>query len=86
MGHALVSSVLSVSHVHSENSVVVVVVSVLIQIKIVGTVPVDHEFLLFSVAEPEPVEPKLFCDLEPEPELKINFYKHFLQSVWRMLG
>ena len=36
-----------------------------------------------SVAEPEPVEPKLFWDLEPEP--KINFNKHFLQSVWRML-
>ena len=36
-----------------------------------------------SVAEPEPVEPKLFWDLEPEP--KINFHKHFLQSVWRML-
>ena len=30
-----------------------------------------------SVAEP--VEPKLFWDLEPEP--KINFNKHFLQSV-----
>ena len=26
-----------------------------------------------SVAEPEPVEPKLFWDLEPEPEPKINF-------------
>ena len=39
--------------------------------------------LYTSVAEPEPVEPKLFWDLEPEP--KINFYKHFLQSVWRML-
>ena len=36
-----------------------------------------------SVAEPEPVEPKLFWDLEPEP--KINFNKHFLLSVWRML-
>ena len=36
-----------------------------------------------SVAEPEPVEPKLFWDQEPEP--KINFNKHFLQSVWRML-
>ena len=38
---------------------------------------------LSSVAEPEPVEPKLFRDLEPEP--KINFNKHFLQSVWRLL-
>ena len=37
-----------------------------------------------SVAEPEPVEPKLFGDLEPEPEINLN--KHFLQSVWRMLG
>ena len=36
-----------------------------------------------GVAEPEPVELKLFWDLEPEP--KINFNKHFLQSVWRML-
>ena len=33
-----------------------------------------------SVAEPEPEEPKLFWDLEPEPEPKINFNKHFLQS------
>ena len=40
--------------------------------------------ILSSVAEPEPVKPKLFWDLEPEP--KINFNKHFLQSVWRMLG
>ena len=39
-----------------------------------------------SVAEPEPVEPKLFWDLEPEPEPKINCNKHFLQSVLRMLG
>ena len=31
--------------------------------------------LEFSVAEPEPVEPKLFGDLEPE--LKINLNKHF---------
>ena len=40
---------------------------------------------LSSVAEPEPdpVEPKLFEDLEPEP--KINLSKHFLQSVWRIL-
>ena len=42
-----------------------------------------------SVAEPEPVELKLFWDLEMKPELelepKINFNKHFLQSVWRML-
>ena len=33
-----------------------------------------------SVAEPEPVEPKLFWDLEPEPKIQ-----HFLQSVGRML-
>ena len=32
----------------------------------------------------EPVEPKLFEDLEPEPEPKINLKKHFLQSVWTM--
>ena len=32
-----------------------------------------------SVAEPEPVEPKLFGDLEPEPKIYLN--KHFLQSV-----
>ena len=38
-----------------------------------------------SIADPEPGEPKLFWDLEPEPEPKINFNKHFLQSVWRML-
>ena len=25
-----------------------------------------------SVAEPEPVEPKLFRDLEPEPEINLN--------------
>ena len=37
-----------------------------------------------SVAETEPVEPKLCGDLEPEP--KINLNKHFLPSVWRMLG
>ena len=37
-----------------------------------------------SVVEPEPVKPKLFEDLEPEP--KINLNKHFQQSVWRMLG
>ena len=37
-----------------------------------------------SVAEPEPVEPKLLGDLGPEP--KINLNKHFLTSVWRMLG
>ena len=36
---------------------------------------------LTSVAEP--VEPRLFCDLEPEPE--INFSKHFLQSVLMLL-
>ena len=41
-------------------------------------------YTLPSVAEPEPVEPKLIGDLEPEP--KINLNKHFLQSVWRMLG
>ena len=34
---------------------------------------------LSIVAEPEPVEPKLFGDREPEP--KINLKKHFLQSV-----
>ena len=39
--------------------------------------------IFHSVAEPEPVEPKVFWDLELEP--KINFNKHFLQSVWRML-
>ena len=33
-----------------------------------------------SVAEPEPVEPKLFGDLEPEQKIGLN--KHFLQSVW----
>ena len=38
--------------------------------------------VISSVAEP--VEPKLFEDLEPEP--KINLDKYFLQSVWRMLG
>ena len=46
--------------------------------------------LLFfsSVAEPEPepLELKLFWDLVPEPEPTINFKKHFLQSVLRMLG
>ena len=42
-----------------------------------------HQVGETSVAEPEPVEPKLFWDLEPEP--KINFNEHFLQSVWRML-
>ena len=31
-----------------------------------------------SVAEPEPVEPKLFWDLEPEP--KINFNKNIFCS------
>ena len=30
-----------------------------------------------SVAEPEPVEPKLFGDLEPEPKTNLN--KHFVQ-------
>ena len=39
--------------------------------------------IIISVAEPEPVEPKLFWDLKPEP--KINFNKQFLQSVWRLL-
>ena len=38
--------------------------------------------LLGLLAEPEPGEPKLFGDLEQE----INLNKHFLQSVWRMLG
>ena len=42
-----------------------------------------HNYTLPSVAEPEPVEPKLIGDLEPEP--KINLNKHFLKSVWRML-
>ena len=37
---------------------------------------------LTGVAEPE--EPKLFWDLEPEPE--IDFNKHFLRSVLRVLG
>ena len=37
-----------------------------------------------SVAEPEPVEPKLFWDLELEA--KINFNEHFLQSVLKMPG
>ena len=37
-----------------------------------------------SVAAPEPVEPKLFGDMEPEPNINLN--KHFLQSVSRMLG
>ena len=41
-------------------------------------------FIWSSVSEPESVDPKLFGDLEPEP--KINFNKHILQSVWRMLG
>ena len=45
--------------------------------------PLHIMSLLHSVAEPEPVEPKLFGDLEPEP--KINLNKYFLQSVWRML-
>ena len=27
---------------------------------------------LSSVAEPEPVEPKLFRDLEPEPKINLN--------------
>ena len=43
-----------------------------------------HYWVFFSVAELEPVEPKLFWDLEPEP--KTNFNKLFLQSVLRMLG
>ena len=41
-------------------------------------------FIFICVAEPEPVEPTLFGDLEPEP--KINLKKYVLQSVWRMLG
>ena len=45
--------------------------------------PLHVMSLLHSVAEPEPVEPKFFGDLEPEP--KINLNKYFLQSVWRML-
>ena len=44
----------------------------------------NKSILKSSVAEPEPVEPKLFGDLEPEA--KINLNKHFLQSVWKMLG
>ena len=40
----------------------------------------QSDFLVLnSVAEPEPMEPKLFGDLEPEP--KINLDKHFLQVV-----
>ena len=42
--------------------------------------------MIISVVEPELVELKLFGDLEPEPEPKTNLKKHFLQSVWRMLG
>ena len=44
--------------------------------------------ILTSVTEPElePVEPKLFWDLAPEPKPKINLNKHFLQSVFRMQG
>ena len=41
-------------------------------------------FMIIFCNVAEPVEPKLFGDLEPEP--KINLNKHFLQSVWRMLG
>ena len=44
----------------------------------------SFRIIKYSVEEPEPVEPKLFSDLEPEP--KIDFNKHFLQSVLRMLG
>ena len=46
--------------------------------------PFKEQFqkILSSVAEP--VELKLFGDLEPEPKISLN--KHFLQSVWRMLG
>ena len=41
-------------------------------------------FLLFSsVAEPEPVETKLFGTWSRSRNY--IFYKHFLQSVWRML-
>ena len=52
-------------------------------INLLEPVPQHCLTLSSSVPEPEPVEPKLFWDLEPEP--KINFNKHFLQSVWRML-
>ena len=41
------------------------------------------EKISFYSSVAEPVEPKLFWDLEPEPE--INFNIHFLQSVWKML-
>ena len=37
-----------------------------------------------SVAEPEPVAPKLFGDLEPES--KINLKNIFCSQFWRMLG
>ena len=43
------------------------------------------EFTVWSSVV-ELVEPKLFWDLWDEPEPKINFNKHFLLSVWRMLG
>ena len=43
----------------------------------------ENILCLVSVAELEPEDPKLFWDLKPEPN--INFNKHFLQSVWRML-
>ena len=47
-------------------------------------VPNLHGELLSSVAEP--VEPKLFGDLEPEP--KVNLHKHFCSQfgLWRMPG
>ena len=38
-----------------------------------GNCFLDFSTVLASVAEPEPVELKLFWDLEPEPEAKINF-------------
>ena len=46
--------------------------------------PDPQPCLRISVAEPEPVEPKLFWDLDPEAKMNLN--KHFLQSVWGMLG
>ena len=47
-----------------------------------------RNFCVRKSSVPEPVEPKLFGDLEPEqePEPKIKLNKHLLQSVWRMLG
>ena len=38
----------------------------------------------YKISVAEPVELKLFEDLEPEPEINLN--KHSLHSVWQMLG